>query len=172
MNGFIKNALLCALLAVLSALAVSYAFVGFYGDERLAYVENRELFDSFKGSKELGARLEALKKRHSEILDSMGLALKSSIPLGNGEKKAEWERSYGLFEKLRGEFAAEQQEKNARYTQSSWAQINAYMKEFGEARGYSLIFGADGSGNLIYAKNGLDVTKEAIDYINKRYEGN
>lgn len=39
-------------------------------------------------------------------------------------------------------------------------------------KGYRYIFGAEGSGVLMYADERNNITKEVIEYINARYKGN
>src|SRR5690606_29337088 len=52
-----------------------------------------------------------------------------------------------------------------------WNRLNPYIVEFGRARGYDFIYGANGTGSLLYADEGKDLTSELIDYVNQRYRG-
>lgn len=54
--------------------------------------------------------------------------------------------------------------------QRIWARINSEMKVYGDQNKYQMILGANGSGSLLYAKEGIDRTKDFIEFINVRYE--
>ena len=50
------------------------------------------------------------------------------------------------------------QEENQKMTQTLINDINGYVKEYGKENGYPLIFGASGSGNIMYAGEASDLT--------------
>ncbi|HEY9045500.1 MAG TPA: OmpH family outer membrane protein, partial [Ohtaekwangia sp.] len=52
------------------------------------------------------------------------------------------------------------QQEDAKMTQEVVTQINAYLKKYGEAKGYKIILAATQYGNLAYADEGLDITDE------------
>ncbi len=52
-----------------------------------------------------------------------------------------------------------------------WKRLNVYIKEYGEVNGYDIIMGTQGSGNVMYAKDVIDITNEILNYSNNRYEG-
>ncbi|MCG8319721.1 MAG: hypothetical protein MI921_09480 [Cytophagales bacterium] len=57
------------------------------------------------------------------------------------------------------------------YTMEIWKQINQYISDYGHANDLNFIYGATGSGNLMFARDAYDITEEVIEYCNKRYEG-
>ncbi|MGJ8733390.1 MAG: OmpH family outer membrane protein [Cellulophaga sp.] len=63
------------------------------------------------------------------------------------------------------------QEEDQKVTQTVINDINDYVKEFGEKKGYDVIFGASGNGNIMYAKDASDLTKIILIELNKSYEG-
>jgi outer membrane protein len=46
------------------------------------------------------------------------------------------------------------------------------MQDYGKKHGYDFIYGAQGSGNLMYANGQKNITDEVLKYINERYQGN
>jgi outer membrane protein len=48
-------------------------------------------------------------------------------------------------------------------------EINAYLKTYGEARGYTIIFAATEYGNIAYGQQALDVTEEVLAGLNQHY---
>ena len=63
------------------------------------------------------------------------------------------------------------QEEDQKMTQTVINDINDYVKEYGERHGYRLIFGASGSGNIMYAQEGADLTDRVLEGLNEDYNG-
>ena len=57
------------------------------------------------------------------------------------------------------------------YEKQIWKQVNQYMKDFGVENNYTYILGAEGSWQLMYAKENNNITKEVVEFINKKYKG-
>ena len=49
--------------------------------------------------------------------------------------------------------------------------INDYVKEYGKKKGYDIIFGASGSGNVMYASEASDLTEDVLKGLNAEFEG-
>lgn len=62
-------------------------------------------------------------------------------------------------------------EENQKMTQTIINDINDYVKEYGKENGYKIIFGAMGSGNIMYAAEGANITELVLDGLNNRYNG-
>lgn len=63
------------------------------------------------------------------------------------------------------------QEEDQKMTQTVINDINDYVKEYGKKQGYRIIFGAKGSGNIMYAEDVSDLTQTVLDGLNAEYEG-
>ncbi len=72
-----------------------------------------------------------------------------------------------LSERLASELAAESQKNNVVLHDS----IDAFLKEYNKEKGFDLIISRVGD-NLLYASEALDITKEIIEGLNKRYTPN
>ncbi len=70
-----------------------------------------------------------------------------------------------LSERLAAELAAESQKNNVVLRDS----INSYLQEYNKNNGYDLIISRVGD-NLLYANPTLDITKDVIEGLNKRYQ--
>lgn len=129
---------------------------------KTGFIINQKVFEEFQGKKEMKMKLEMVRKEGLKELDS----IKSVITNSYSE---EAQRFYE--EKM---FALENKERNIAelYSNNLWTQINQYIQEYGKQEHYDYIYGATGSGSLMYAKDGNDITKEVIAFINKKYEGN
>lgn len=63
------------------------------------------------------------------------------------------------------------QEEDKKATQTVINDINDYVKEYGKKKGYEIIFGASGSGNIMYADEGTDLTEKILEGLNNEFEG-
>ena len=50
--------------------------------------------------------------------------------------------------------------------------VKDYVADYGEENGYTYIFGSNESANIMYAKDGKDLTQEILDNLNKTYNKN
>lgn len=119
---------------------------------RSGYIENHRVFDGFAGKKYLEGKLKAIKAKNQARLDSLQKTMPASW------LQAEMER-----------VALEEHELAARYDADIWKEINRLVSVFGEERGYDYVFGASGSGSLMYSAKGNDITEEVVTFINARY---
>lgn len=157
---------------VLSCLAIGlFVFKMTNEKDRTAYVKTEVLFNEFKLTKELKSKFENIATTRKNILDSLMLDLKYSY-----SDKSFPKEKYALKEKYyinRKElFESQNQELMQNYDQQIWERINQYIKEFGNSEKYEYVFGAKGDASLLYAQDKNDITKEVIEYMNKKYEGN
>lgn len=64
---------------------------------------------------------------------------------------------------------AELQQENDKNSMQLRDSINSFLKEYNKTKGYSLIISNTGADNLLYADPSLNITKEIIEGLNKRY---
>lgn len=63
------------------------------------------------------------------------------------------------------------QEEDQKMTQTVVNDINDYVKAYGKNHAHRIIFGAQGSGNIMYAEEGTDLTNKILEGLNKQYHG-
>ncbi|NVN18061.1 OmpH family outer membrane protein [Muricauda sp. HICW] len=63
------------------------------------------------------------------------------------------------------------QEEDQKMTQTVINDINDYVKEYGKKHGHRIIFGAHGSGNIMYADKETDLTDIILEGLNEQYHG-
>jgi len=68
-------------------------------------------------------------------------------------------------------FEEELIEVSQEYDQQIWERLNGFVKTYAEEKGYDIIIGASGDGNLMYANEKLDITDQLIEYCNQKYNG-
>jgi len=138
--------------------------------EKTAYIDNYQVFEGFAGKKELEQRHKKEGLQKQQVLDSMKvqlIAMKQQVDPNIEQLKAYEQRYVALSRQFNQEVEA----RNNEYTAEVWKQINQYVIDFGKEQDYDYIFGSATNGSLMYAKDSKEITKEVIEYINKKYAG-
>ena len=147
-------------------LAVFFIFSYLKQDCNIAYVNNNTLFEDFRMTREMrkiGEKEFDTKKR---ILDSLYLELQRE-DLSKEAKELltkEFVDQRNEFDQFNNQFALEESHK-------IWSRINSYSEQFAKENNYKIVLGSNNKQNVIYADESIDVTKELLAYINKKYSG-
>ena len=160
---------------LLIILAIAFClFWSYYSSKKIAYVNTALVYDNFKLKKELETKYKTVELLRQNLLDSIKFKIQYITIKGNNlteqdkNQVNELQRSYLYKEK---EFISNNEETAQQYSEQIWKQINQFMEDYGKENRYDYIFGATGQGNIMYAKNGDDITKEVTEFINKKYSG-
>lgn len=160
----------------LALLGVS-AFMIFRPSARLAWIDLPAVYNGFEYKKEMESRLVRIQEARKHILDSMELDLRIiSEELRASSQKDP--KKMVLYQQM-GEdyinrkklFEEDNYMNKAKYEEQILKQLNQYVRDFAEKHGYSFIYGADGTGNLMYGDRSLDITEEVKKYVNDKYKG-
>lgn len=143
---------------------------------KTAYVDIQEVFDEFKGKKELAISLQRFENKSRSFLDSLSMDIKvlqQNLPKHKEPRAvlAKLQEKQDLLQKVNYEYVNQYEEQEKRYTNQIWMQINQYVNDYGEKSDYDYVFGTSGNGSLMYASKRKNITSEIINYINERYEG-
>lgn len=161
------------------ALIVGYLcfIVACRNDAEIRYVDIAKVVDNFKLKKELESKLVKIREGRAQQIDSMELKLKIlSREIQAGGKKdlsliSEFEIRKSEYVNKKQRFTSEVDSFASVYDSQIATQINQYVKDFGIEKKYQFLFGADGSGVLMYADSTKDVTAEFISFIDLKYSG-
>jgi outer membrane protein len=159
----IKRLAACSLLLLL-AIGCEHK-----SNERFAYVLTQKVFKEFEGTKELEKKVSKLQEKQKYILDSLTVEIKSLEAAGGSPEKLNAKKE--VYNKVLSEFGRSNQEQDQQYTEALWKQINQYISEYGKEKGYAFIYGADGTGSIMYADSTLNVTEPLVKYMNGKYAG-
>lgn len=129
--------------------------------EKKGFIVNQELFRGYHGKADLEAKLDQLRSEHKLLLDSI------SSQSHNFKDQQDWI----IYYETRDELQAIEREFAGKYTAQIWERLNDYVSEYGRSNHYDMILGAKGDGGLMYANEGMNITAEVLDYVNKKYEG-
>lgn len=136
---------------------------------RTAFVETAYVFNEFKLKKEMEAKFIEIEKTRKSILDSLFEKIKQAETLKLNSDQLDILKRDFLYKKQK--FEEESQTTKNSYDSQIWNQLNQYVKEYGEENGFEIIFGANGQGNIMHADESLNISKEIIEYANRKYSG-
>lgn len=159
-------ALISTILSVIALLGIIW-FITQTKKEKIVYVNNTELYENFKGKKLLEHKLQQNLEGQKNMIDSLQLVLTSINP---EKEQKKYKQQVELFNNVNRSYQINLQEQRNTFIEQILNEINIYISDFGKENGYSIILGVNGSGNVVYGKEKIDVTKEAIQYINSKYE--
>lgn len=176
MSNMVKNIILnvcVSLLITVAAVAVyNYGF-----KQKIAYIDSMKLYNEYAGKKELEKKYEDQKSRKQAYLDSLFLDLQyieknmAEVAKPTVEQLDKYATKKRVFNQLTENFERDNKELEAKYLDVIWQNLNQYIKDYSKSKKYDYVLGANGTGNLMYAKEGNDITKEIIEYANQKYAG-
>lgn len=155
---------------VLLLFLIGYTFFSYFNNkkEKIVYVDNLTLFNDFNMTRDLkqinGKVIEEQKKKMDSLyaiyqIYKQNNRLELLKPLEK-ELRKEDQNLTNLNNRLANEVS-----------EQVWARLNNYVTEYGKLKGYKIIFGTQGNGNVMYAEDDMDATSKVISYANEHYEG-
>lgn len=151
------------------------------GQDKTAYVDNTVLIQDYYKMKSTEARFEKKSQKLSEELESVADEFQKEVQefqegMNRMSTKDRERRQSELMQKQQ-RLQQRQQQKSQMLRQESDQAIDSLITEvkdlvaeYGEKRGYAYIFGSNESANIMYAKEGLDITEEVLKEINSSEE--
>jgi len=147
------------------------------GNRKLGYIIIREVFLDFNMKKELETKYKKTQSARQKILDSLAFEIKLMDKNLQTKKDVKAEDVNPLkvkeeeFIQKKKQFLEDDAAMNQQYDKQIIEQLNQYVRDFGKEKGYDYILGNDANGSLMYAREGDNLTKEVIQYVNEKYEG-
>jgi len=169
-------------IAILALVASITAFFVSQSKSELVYVDINKLVEHYERTK---TEREAFNKKTSTLkanVDSLLVDWQNQLKTYEKERssmtKKELEIQQQLLQNKQQQIANYQQaiqkqiqEEDQKMTQTVINDINDYVKEYGKKEGYRIIFGAKGSGNIMYAEEVSDLTQTILEGLNAQYHG-
>lgn len=134
--------------------------------EKMVYVDNNKLFEEFRMTKEMRKTGEKEFNKKKATLDSLYIEIQRE-DLSKEFKEVmmkEFISKRDEFDQFNQKFAIEESSK-------IWTRISSYTGDFAKNKKYKIVFGSNNKQNILFAEETIDVTKELLDYINKKYSG-
>jgi outer membrane protein len=175
-----KLSLPFAIVAILLSLGL---FLYAQKSSELVYVDVNKLLDGYKRTKVVRAEFEVKAKTLQSNLDSLVSGWQKELKDYEKNRSKFSKKELALKQELLGnkqqqinnyQQAVQKQikEEDQKATQTVINDINDYVKEYGKKKGYKIIFGASGSGNIMYADKANDLTEKISEGLNKEFETN
>lgn len=174
-----KLALPLAIIALLAAIATFFLS---QTNAELVYVDVNKLMEGYNRTKvereAFNKKASAMKANVDSLMTDWQNELKSYEKERSQLSKKELDLKQQLLQNKQQQIGNYQQaiqkqiqEEDQKMTQTVINDINDYVKEYGEKHGHRIIFGAQGSGNIMYAEAGADLTDEILIGLNQQYNG-
>lgn len=169
-------------LAVVALLLSGYMFYKTHQSSELVYVDVNKLLEGYKRTEIVKADFEKKAKVLQSNVDSLITGWQKELKNYEKERSKMTKKEISLKQELlnnkQQQISSYQQaiqkqiqEENQKATQTVINDINDYVKEYGKRKGYQIIFGASGAGNIMYADEGTDLTEKILKGLNHEFEG-
>ncbi len=169
-------------LALLALIISIGSFFHLQSSSDQVYVDVNKLLEGYNRTKIVRAEFEAKAKTLNANVDSLMTDWQKEIKTYEKERNSMTSKELELKQQLLANkqqqinnyqqaIQKQIQEEDQKTTQTVINDINDYIKEYGKQKGYKIIFGASGTGNIMYASDGADLTEEVLIGLNKEFEG-
>lgn len=150
----------------MSGLLAAYFLIGSKDSasfKRTVVIDNYKVFEEFDLKKDYDKKIEKEFAFDKASLDSLGNTFNTlKDPYAIDALKKE-------FAIKKQQFDQKFQTISQQYTSEVYARLNDYMKEYGKKKGYGIIIGSNGQGNVMYIDKTEEVTEDLIKFINDKY---
>ncbi len=177
-----SNRILQIIVAITLLAVMGLYYLQFSQKEELVYVNSSKLINEYKGM--LDARKVYQKKSTTwqANIDTLMSEVQSSIKKYEKDSRTMTDKERELSKQLLGtkqkqlvdyQKAIQEQarQEDQAMTTEVIKEINAYLKEYGEAHNYKIILAATDAGNIAYAVDSKDITESVLEGVNKKYTG-
>lgn len=166
------------------SLVAILIFLGLYVQDtrKVGYVDNTQLLLKYKGYLEAQSDYEQKESEWKKNLEELESDLKASfikyqsnredLPIATRKKEEEilnYKKNNLLEAKER--YSENIKKENDRLMEVVSNQIEVYIDEYAQERGYELIVGITDQGNVLYSKKDKNITEELLVGLNGSYEG-
>lgn len=166
---------------IVSVLALTFSVYTKVSTPKVAYVRVLDVLYKYNGMKmahtkfrkqaeEWRSNVDTLERRYHAALADYKSKLQSSSNKVLEEDKLLLDRIEADYKKYASVVNNQAQEEEKKLTDEVVNQVNAFVEEYAKKKGYDIVFGAEGSGNIMYGNKGFDLTDEIINKLNEEYK--
>ncbi len=159
------------IIVLLAVLTIDRVFL----QKNTVYVDFNELYENFQMKVDLENKFKKSQVVHKKQLDSMSVELNN---IARGIQSKSSKISYAEFEHMKDQYymAEKHFDEESNITMNEYKtrilkQINQYSSDYGQKEGYKAIIGSSGGLSVLHMDKSSDITKDLLEYINKRYQG-
>ncbi len=133
---------------------------------QIVYMDTLKVFEQFEMKKDYDSKLEKDIESESDLLNNIALKLEDAKKRNSNKEIEILERDLNGAQQL---FNEKFQTLSNQYTSEVYKRLNNYLKEYGKEKGYHVILGTTGQGNIMFVADEADITDEVISHINSKY---
>lgn len=134
--------------------------------DKIAFMQNAKVFEEFDMKKDYDRRIQEDMSVETKMLDSLELHLGQVMESGDSLKAYQLRRQHYIVEQ---QYNQKFQDYSTRYTSEVNERLNKYIEEYSKEKGYDIILGSNGQGNVMYVKEEKDITEDLITYVNSKF---
>jgi outer membrane protein len=168
-------------LALIAVVISSFSLYKSFSGSELVYVDVNKLIEGYKRTKIAKEEFEMKATLMKSNVDSLITEWQKELQIYEKERSSLSAKELELKQELLGNkqqqinsyqeaIQKQIQEEDKKTTQTVINDINDYVKEYGKKKGYKIIFGASGGGNIMYADESTDLTEEVLKGLNSQYD--
>lgn len=162
---------------------IVFAVIGVFAlvscnQEKTAYVDNTVLIQDFSQMKETEKRFNKKSEKLKRTLDSTAMAFRQEVEsyqnkMQSLSAQARQEQEAALMQKQQQLQQSQQMQSQALRQESDEVidslitKVKDFVATYGEKNNYTYIFGSNESANIMYAKEGKDITQEVLKALNE-----
>ena len=150
--------------------------------KKVAYVQTDELLAKYQGMIEAKEKYQVKAVSWQSNMDTLKVEIQTMIDDYQEQKSSLSKSKREILEKdiqvkqqqfsnYQKAISQQAQEEDQQLTQGVLNQVNTYIEEYGKEHGYKIIFGANGSGTIVYGSDAIDITAPILKGLNKEYNG-
>ena len=170
------------LLAILAIILSVFTLYSTQKSSELVYVDVNKLLEGYKRTKIVKAEFQEKAKTLNANVDSLITDWQKELKAYEKERSRMTKKELQLKQQLLGTkqqqvnnyqqaIQKKIQEEDKKVTQTVINDINDFVTEYGKKHTYKIIFGASGSGNIMYADKATDLTEIILEGLNAEFEG-
>jgi outer membrane protein len=180
---FMKSKIHLAISLLNLAVVIFFASYYFLSErEQIVYVDSNQLLNGYQGMIEARKAYQQKTATWKANIDTLVSEVQQQIFKYEKESPRMTPKERSLSQELirakqkqltdyQQAMNSQAQQEDSKMTSDVLAQVNVYLKKYGESKGYRIILAATDYGNLAYAEAELNITNEVLTGLNDEYAG-
>ena len=155
-----------------------FLYIFILKNDKIAYVDSGKIMNEYKGAIQAKKAYDTKAREWQSNIDTLAMDLQNSIKKYERDlakmSPKESELSKQLLANKQKQLADYQKairdnaaQEDAKHYKEIVSEINAFLLKYGKDHNYKMILIANQSGTIAYAREGLDITVQVLEELNK-----
>ncbi len=171
------------ILVSVALLLVAVTWLGFKSSTvpRIAYIKSADLVYNYEGMKEAQQKQEKKTEELKSNLDTLQVNFQKAINQYNSDysklskqERLERENLLSVQQNQLKKYTLTIEEmikkQDEQLTSGVLNQVNSFVETYAKKKGYDLVLGTTTSGNVLFAKESMDITNEVLLELNNQFK--